>query len=208
MRFNPPPNWPPPPPGWQPDPTWRPDPWWPPPPPGWPLWVPESRGPQHKGVILAIAIGVLAAVGLTIALVATTSDSSSSRTASAITCQADDSEERAVCDAIRRRFAAFIDGDRDRVRALTCRSSLDVSNETFELTESLGPIYESFRDGSAQVTVSDIEVDDTRAAVVLDIELPLPNGSDKDKTISVGSVDGLYVKEGGRWKACGLSPTE
>lgn len=207
MRFNPPPTWPPPPAGWRPDATWRPDPAWPAPPADWPLWVSQPR--QHRGVLIGfLAVVLVAAVGLTAAIIATTGVGSSAVAGSqVITCEAKTASEKSVCDSVRRRFVAYIDGDRDRVRALTCQKQRGtLSDDSFETSEMLAPLFDSFKDGTGSVTVSKIDVDGTRATVVLDLKLPLPTGKGDTTTLSVGSVNGFYVKEGGTWKACGMTP--
>lgn len=192
MRFNSPPNWPPPPRGWQPDPGWRPDPDWGPAPEGWPLWVPDTR---RRNIIIAActAVAVLATGGVGIwLLIAKPWESDGEKYAATIDCSVDNSEEQAVCDSVRSRYAALIDRDKKRLGELSCTRGDLVPYDVDKYEAEIKSFRSAWESGDLRVALTDIVINGDKAPLTVRISAGTQNFTLKAE----------WAKEDGTWKAC------
>jgi hypothetical protein len=157
---------------------------------GWTLWVPERR---RKGpiIIAIVVVVVLAAGGVGIWLLLDKPwESKGEKYAATIKCSVDNAEEQKVCDAVRARYAAMVDGDTGRMRELTCSKGRPYDLEDYQA--EIKAFQKAFEAGDLRLSLTKIDIKGDKAPLTLRLQM----GSE------TGTIKAEWAKENGQWKAC------
>jgi hypothetical protein len=174
------------------------------------LWLPDFP-PTHgsprnnRNIIFVFAVAaalLIVATTIVFAVTRNTSSESEDIAATRIPCEADNSEERAVCSAVDRRMTAVMDGDFDIVRELTCERDLQEYGALFEISDGTMFLTDAFDLMQMTVQVTDIVISKGTAQITVAGTMTLPDGPGESTTTRLPPSEVTYVKEHGAWKAC------